>query len=185
MPNAKPAQRNRRSVYVHRTRGQRDPFFETFNQPGFDKSCELRDTSTITPQALTLINSEETNDRALAFAARAIKEADADEYVIRRVFELAYGRQPGSVELREALEFWKRATAIQARTKYKPRTWPTEITREAIDAESGKPFTFKEKLVLYENYVPDLQPHEVDARTRGLADLCLAVFNSNEFAYVD
>ncbi|MCG8584903.1 MAG: PSD1 and planctomycete cytochrome C domain-containing protein [Pirellulales bacterium] len=185
VPNAKPAQRNRRSVYVHRTRGQRDPFFETFNQPGFDKSCELRDTSTITPQALTLINSEETNDRALAFAARAIKEADADEYVIRRVFELAYGRQPGSVELREALEFWKRATAIQARTKYKPRTWPTEITREAIDAESGKPFTFKEKLVLYENYVPDLQPHEVDARTRGLADLCLAVFNSNEFAYVD
>jgi hypothetical protein len=29
-----------------------------------------------------------------------------------------------------------------------------------------------------------LQPHEVDAATRGLADVCLALLNSNEFMYV-
>ena len=37
----------------------------------------------------------------------------------------------------------------------------------------------------YLDYQPDLQPHEVDARTRGLAQVCLVLFNSNEFAYLD
>ena len=34
------------------------------------------------------------------------------------------------------------------------------------------------------DFVPDLQPADVDARTRALADVCLVLFNSNEFAYV-
>ena len=33
-------------------------------------------------------------------------------------------------------------------------------------------------------FVPDLQPADVDARTRALADVCLVLLNSNEFAYV-
>jgi len=34
------------------------------------------------------------------------------------------------------------------------------------------------------DFVPDLQPADCDARTRALADVCLVLFNSNEFAYV-
>ena len=45
-------------------------------------------------------------------------------------------------------------------------------------------FTFTETLFEYHDYVPDLQPHQVDARTRGLAQLCLVLFNANEFLYV-
>ena len=70
VPNPKPEQRNRRTIYALKLRGHRDPFMETFNQPGTDKSCELRESSTVTPQALTLFNSEGTSDRALAFANR-------------------------------------------------------------------------------------------------------------------
>jgi hypothetical protein len=32
--------------------------------------------------------------------------------------------------------------------------------------------------------VPDLQPTDVDARTRALAEICLVLLNSNEFSYV-
>ena len=53
-PDSLPNQRNRRSLYAEKIRGLRDPFLETFNQPGPDKSCELRQTSTVAPQALTL-----------------------------------------------------------------------------------------------------------------------------------
>ena len=34
-------------------------------------------------------------------------------------------------------------------------------------------------------YQPDLQRSDTDARTRGLAHVCLVLFNSNEFAYLD
>ncbi|MDG2123922.1 MAG: PSD1 and planctomycete cytochrome C domain-containing protein, partial [Verrucomicrobiales bacterium] len=60
IPNPKPGQRNRRTLYAHKTRGQRDPFLEVFNQPGPDASCELRDASNVTPQVFTLLNSEES-----------------------------------------------------------------------------------------------------------------------------
>jgi hypothetical protein len=32
--------------------------------------------------------------------------------------------------------------------------------------------------------VPDLQPAEVDARTRALGDVCLVLLNSAEFSYL-
>ncbi len=34
VPNPKPQDRNRRCIYIHKTRGHRLPFMETFNQPG-------------------------------------------------------------------------------------------------------------------------------------------------------
>jgi hypothetical protein len=121
----------------------------------------------------------------LALAARAIEDSADDKAAIERVFQLAYGRGPNADELRESLAFWAKATERQAKIKYEPRRWPIEITRRVIDEQSGKPVTFKERLVTYEDYVPDLAPHEVDARTRALADLCLAILNSNEFVFVD
>ncbi|MGB0578641.1 MAG: PSD1 and planctomycete cytochrome C domain-containing protein, partial [Limisphaerales bacterium] len=45
-PDPLPAQRNRRTVYAEKIRGLRDPFMESFNQSGPDKSCELREMST-------------------------------------------------------------------------------------------------------------------------------------------
>jgi len=38
---------------------------------------------------------------------------------------------------------------------------------------------------VYDQYIADLGKHEVDARTRGLAQVCLVLFNTNEFAYLD
>ena len=63
-PSRTPAERNRRTIYALRLRGLIDPALEVFNQPGPDASCERRSTSTITPQALTLINGRQAIQRA-------------------------------------------------------------------------------------------------------------------------
>lgn len=184
VPNPKPEQRNRRTVYALKLRGHRDPFLETFNQPGSDKSCELRDSSSVTPQALTMFNSDETADRALAFAHRALNETDSDHSAVDRIFQLAYSRLPTDLERAETIAHWHRMTEIQKKIQHKPREYPTEIIRRAVEENTGEPFEFTERLFAYKDYQPDLQPHEVDARTRGLADVCLAILNSNEFVFV-
>ena len=184
VPDTKPAQRNRRSVYALKLRGQRDPFMTTFNQPGPDKSCELRDSSNVTPQVFTLFNSEESADRALAFAARVLKETKGDGEAVRRAFRLAFGRVPNKAEAGDALQLWGETTKEQAKRNPKPRTYPTEVIRSANEENTGQTFTFVEKLFEYQDYQPDLQLHQVDARTRGFADLCLALLNANEFLYV-
>ena len=186
VPNPKPAQRNRRTIYAHKARGQRDPFLEVFNQPTPDLSCGLRDSSNVTPQVFTLFNSEESMDRALAFAARVLKESAGrpDEAAVARAFRLAFGREPASAELAESLAHWREMERVQAAIEHRPRQLPPEVERTAYDENTGKIFTFTERLFVYDDYQPDLQPHEVDARTRGFADLCLVLFNSNEFAYV-
>ena len=184
VPDTTPSQRNRRSVYAVKLRGLRDPFMKTFNQPNPDKSCESRDSSNVTPQVFTLFNSEESADRALAFAARVLKETKGDNQAVRRAFRLAFGRVPNKAEVDEALQLWKESTQEQAKRKPKARTYPTEVIRSANEENTGQTFTFVEILFEYQDYQPDLQPHQVDARTRGFADLCLALLNANEFLYV-
>ena len=187
----RPEERNRRSIYIHKLRGHRLPFMETFNQPGSETSCELRDQSNITPQVFTLMNSVESADRALALANRAIQDtglatgSDQERSaVVERVFRLVFQRSPTADERELVLRHWKRMTKRQQSISPHRRPPPTEVTREAIDENTGKPFTFTEKLFAYENYVPDLQPTDVDARVRGLGDVCLMLLNSNEFIYV-
>ena len=101
-PSRTPAERHRRSLYALKLRGHRDPFFEMFNVPNGESSCEARDVSTVTPQVFALFNSAHAFDRALAFARRATKEVVAehglkpDEY--DRLLEIM-GRTPTMTEL--------------------------------------------------------------------------------------
>ncbi|MCA9048136.1 MAG: DUF1553 domain-containing protein, partial [Planctomycetaceae bacterium] len=185
VPNARPADRNRRTIYALKLRGQRDPLLETFNQPGSEKSCELRDASTISPQALTLLNGEETNDRALAFAADVLKRTTTEEAAVTEIFRRAYGRPPDPEESQATLQHWHQMERVQAAIKYQPREYPITVARQAVEENTGEPFTFTERLFEFEDYIHDLQPNETDARTRALADVCLAVLNSNEFVFTD
>ncbi len=68
----------------------------------------------------------------------------------------------------------------------KPVTWkpPLEVRREAVEENTGEKFSFNETLHAYADFVPDLQPAAVPPHARALADVCLALLNSNEFAYV-
>ena len=183
-PSRLPRQRNRRTIYALKLRGQRDPFLEVFNRPGSERSCERRDTSTVTPQVFSLLNGEQSYARALAMAERVKGETDSRESTVRRAFRLAYARQPQPDELDASLAHWKEMTARHRDLTFEPRTFPREVVRHAVEEMNGEPFEFTERLEVYEDYVPDRGPSDVGPEVRGLAELCLVLLNSNEFIYV-
>jgi hypothetical protein len=182
VPNPLPQQRHRRSLYALKVRGLRDPFMEVFNEPAPDFSCEAREVSTVTPQVFSLFNGQSSYDRALALAHRVLKEKAADP--IARVFTLAYSRQPTADEKDACEAHWQQMQAKQASPPLSKPKPPLEVRREAVEENTGEKFSFQEKLPGYADFVPDLQPADCDAKTRALADVCLVLLNSNEFAYL-
>ena len=185
IPNPLPAQRHRRSLYALKIRGLPDPAMEVFNQPTPDFSCERRDASTVTPQVFSLFNGAASHARALALAARAIKETSSDADALARCFALAYSRAPSAAERAACLAHWKAITALIANDTPTTPAPPREIRREAVEENTGEKFSFTETLHANADFVPDLRPADVPLRTRALADVCLALFNANEFSYVD
>lgn len=184
-PSRTPAERNRRTIYAYRVRGQADPFLEIMNQPNPNESCEIRDSASVSPQAFTLMNSDVITDRSIAFALRVEKEIpDNPERQIRRAIRIAFGRPPTGQEWDTLLDYLKEMRTYHKKHKPEEVKYPTQITRSLVEEFTGEPFEFIEKLNVYEDYVPDAKPWTVDADARALADVCLLLLNSNEFLYV-
>lgn len=184
-PSRTPEERNRRTIYAYRVRGQADPFLEVMNQPNPNESCALRDASAVSPQAFTLLNSDAMTDRSIAFAKRVIDEKGSDsKKCINRAFQLAYGRKPSAEERSSLQEYLTNMQEYHETHAPEKVEYPTSITRSLVEEFTGEPFEFIEKLNVYEDYVADAKPWNVDAKTRALADVCLLIFNSNEFVYV-
>lgn len=183
-PSRTPKERNRRSIYAYRVRGLPDPFLETFNQPSPNDSCELRDSASVSPQAFTLLNSDVMTDRSIAFALRVEKEARTLGKQVRRAFQLALGRAPTKGEQDRMTAYVFEMRKYHGKAKPEKTDYPTRITRSLVEEFSGKPFEYEEILPVFEDYVADQKAADVPANTRALADLCLLLFNSNEFVYV-
>ena len=184
-PSPLPSQRHRRSLYLLQLRGLRDPLMAVFNQPSPDSSCAVRSASTITPQVFGLFNSTNSYDRALAFAARLLKETDGGPRAVKRAFWLAYGRPPTREQTQTCLDHWDRMTARHEALVFAAPEYPRQVRREAVEENSGQKFTFVEPLEVYDDFRRDLKPCDLDARTRGLSEVCLVLLNSNEFIYID
>ncbi len=183
-PNPKPEQRHRRSLYALKIRGLPDPLQEVFNAPPPGFSCERRETSAVTPQVFSLFNGQSTHSRALALANRAVKETHGDVHALTRLFLLVFSRPPSADELQRCLTHWRDIEALLVDATSPAQKPPFEVRRDAIEENTGEKFFFNEKLHPYTEFVPDLQPASVSAHTRALADVCLVLLNSNEFAYV-
>jgi hypothetical protein len=184
-PSTRPERRHRRSIYTLRLRGLRDPFSEVFNQPSPETSCEGREASTVTPQVFSLLNSVSMRSRALALAALQMRESNSRKSAIEWVFRRALGRPPTASEATACLKHLGAMTA-RHRSIQSPRTKPPrEVVREAVEENSGVPFSYTEVLESAADFVSDLQPADVDAETRGLMEVCLVLFNTNEFINVD
>lgn len=184
-PSRTPAERNRRTIYTYRVRGQVDPFLEVMNLPNPNESCELRDSAAVTPQAFTLINSDMMTDRSIAFALRLQNEYPNDELQsLRRAIELAYGREASEPELDSLLAYLLEMQAYHRQHSPEAKQYPTHVKRSLVEELTGKPFEFIEKLNVFENYIADAKPWTVNADTRALADVCLLLLNANEFVYV-
>tara|TARA_B100000212_G_scaffold337013_2_gene311203 strand:- start:36152 stop:38947 length:2796 start_codon:yes stop_codon:yes gene_type:complete len=183
-PSRTPELRNRRSVYAKKIRGLRNPFMEVFNQPSPDESCEFRHASTVTPQVFSLFNGEDSLNRSIATAIDLLENNKTREKAVETLFQRAYGRKPDKEELLLSLEHWKKMEDRHQGLTFPPRKLPREVKRSAVEEMTGATFSFKEVLFGFEHYVADPSLADVDAKTRALSDLCLVVFNSNEFLYV-
>jgi hypothetical protein len=98
------AEHARRSVWLYVKRSYRLPMLETFDAPDTSASCARRESSTVAPQALALMNSEFMTSRAGQFAARLRRLGDAPPW-IDQGWEIAFGREPSAAERRRALDF--------------------------------------------------------------------------------
>ena len=183
-PSPTPEWRNRRTVYAYHVRGQADPFHELFNQPNPNESCELRESAAVTPQAFTLLNSDMMTDRSIALAVRLSKEVSTVSEQIRLGFQLVLGREPVAMEEEKLTAYLAEMQSYHSEVEPPKSEYPTSITRSLVEEFSGKPFEYEEILPAFEDYVADLKPADVNAETRALADLCLLLFNSNEFIYL-
>ena len=138
----------------------------------------------MTPQVFALLNSNRSHARALALANRCLTETQTDRQAITACFLLAYGREPSEEETELILEHW---VSVESQISDRAVPWPqqpTHVERDAVEENTGERFRFIETLYSNFDFVPDLQPTDVDKHTRAFADVCLAILNSNEFVYV-
>lgn len=109
--NPDPAEHTRRSIYLQMKRSLTVPMLSIFDAPDTATSCARRETSTVAPQALALMNSEFTVAQAKAFAARVREKAgDEEEASVETAWRLALGRPPASDEGSTALEYLRRSS---------------------------------------------------------------------------
>jgi len=153
------ADHRRRSIYLFVRRNLRYPLFEAFDRPDTNASCPRRNRSTIAPQALLLLNSEFSLAAARTFAGHVLEHADKmPDQQVQLAYRRALGRLPSPAERDVALRFIEDQAA-----KLKASNRPA--------AELALPSTMP----------ADADPYAAAA----LTDFCLALFNLNEFVYVD
>ena len=198
-PSPTPETRNRRSVYAYQVRGQADPFSELFNQPNPNESCEMRESAAVTPQTFALLNSDMMNDRSIAIAKLIMKQLNSAEdgkssqaisaTVSREMINLAFQnilqREASEQEQQRLVSYGSRMIQYHHQKDAVIKEYPTQITRSLVEEFTGRPFEYEEILPVFENYEQDTKAHQVSEQVRALADICLILFNTNEFIYVE
>ena len=155
-------QKTRRSIYTFIRRNSRYPMFQAFDMPDTHESCSRRSVTTTAPQALSLLNDRAILISAQAFAGRVLKEAGDDvNRQIAQAYRLAFARAPEADERKMAIDFLDQQSAL---------------IKSRIEA--------KRPVALPSNcdVAPDVT---AQSRAAALVDFCHALFNSNEFVYVN
>ena len=108
----------RRSVYIFVKRSVILPLIEVFDCPATVVSGPSRAVSTVSPQALALMNNEFVLQQAGYFAERVVKEAGENKRAqIVRAFEIALNRAPSVKEIEWSLSFLKSQAEGYSRRK--------------------------------------------------------------------
>jgi hypothetical protein len=108
---------SRRSVYLQVRRSQPIAMLRTFDAPVMETNCDRRVSSTVSPQALMLMNSTFVVGEAKRFALRVRLEAGADPKAqVAQAWQLAYARAPAEAEIASSEEFLRRQVEELAKT---------------------------------------------------------------------
>jgi hypothetical protein len=103
-----PEQQNRRSLYMYTKRGLLPPLMTTFDFVDTTLPCGRRETSTVAPQALALMNNFFVHEQSDRLAAQTMKSVGNDtDKQIGDVWVRALGRQPTESEKIAAREHLK------------------------------------------------------------------------------
>jgi hypothetical protein len=152
-----PDDQHRRSIYISVRRTAAYPMLSAFDMPESLESCSRRAQTTTAPQALTMLNSQESLEWAQALAGRVLERAGADpSRQATEAFRLAYSRTPDSWEKDRILTFFSEHRKLLEERAAKGETLaaPTR-TVSGVGAIDGAV----------------------------LVDLCSTLLNSNEFVY--
>jgi hypothetical protein len=131
------ADQPRRTIYTRTKRNSRDALLDVFDAPEGFTSVAERNVTTTPTQALLMMNSPYTLDRARVLAARAAKEAASGEAErVDHVFRLLYGRTPTKAERSTALTFLReqanRGKSGVVATEFKTGKIPYREGRAAV-----------------------------------------------------
>ena len=155
-------QHNRRSIYLFVRRNLRFPLFEAYDRPDTNASCPSRNRSTIAPQALVLMNSEISLQAAQDFAGRIYGEtADSSSDRIQQAFRRTIVREPASDELTAAVQFLELQAQLIRSGQRDPMALALPSGFHVADDAAGV------------------------FAAAAFTDFCLALFNLNEFIYLD
>jgi hypothetical protein len=100
----------RRSVYLQVRRSQPLTLLQVFDQPVLETNCTRRGISTVSSQALMLLNSEFMIRQANAFANRVLAEKPDD--MAGHALLLAFGRPPVAAERAQLAAFLQRQARL-------------------------------------------------------------------------
>jgi hypothetical protein len=99
----------RRSIYSYWKRGMKFPMFDVHDQPDQNVTTEKRNVSTVSTQALTLLNNEFVLLQSRYLAERIEREAGTDAAAqVTLLYRITLGRWPTEKELAGDLEFLRR-----------------------------------------------------------------------------
>ena len=103
---------NNRSVYLMVQRLHPHPYLSVFNGADAKLTTDLRDASTVPPQALYLANSALVHEQASGFARRLIEASSAPEERVKKAFLEAYARMPASRETERAVTYVRKYAEV-------------------------------------------------------------------------
>jgi hypothetical protein len=102
----------RRTLYTIHRRTMPNPFLQLFDSPTAGFSCGQRSETTVPTQALALWNAPFVLRQSKRFGERVVTDSGSSQAqdfdnrdVIERLFQLAYGREPDSIEVNVATTF--------------------------------------------------------------------------------
>jgi hypothetical protein len=144
----------RRSIYVQTRRSMPLTILDSFDAPVMTPNCELRNSSTVAPQALTMLNDSFVAEQATLFARRVQTEFAGDAAgQLRRAWRLAYGTAPQPEAVTSGLVFLaEQAEQIRTRSEEltaKKKTVPSDPQTLALASYcqallSANPFLYRE-----------------------------------------
>ncbi|NLT71651.1 MAG: DUF1549 domain-containing protein [Verrucomicrobiaceae bacterium] len=152
----------RRSIYIESRRSRPVTVLDTFDAPVMVPHCEMRNETTVAPQALLMMNDTFILENAKRLAERIRKEKPDDRTAqLQRAWRILYGESPTDSEITRSLAYLDRQT--------------TSLNEYFSALPKAKDSKDKKK---------EAAPAP-DPAAEAMASLCQILYSSNRFLYIE